>query len=67
MNVMVNNNRIKGAMVEHGYTQESLAKAVGVHPQTIVNRFRKNNWRAEELVKVSETLKLDYSELMGVK
>lgn len=64
---MANNNRIKGAMVEHGYTQESLAKAVGVHPQTIVNRFRKNNWRAEELVKVSETLELDLKEIMGVK
>lgn len=64
---MANNNRIKGAMVEHGYTQESLAKAVGVHPQTIVNRFRKNNWRAEELVKVSEALELDLKEILGVK
>ncbi len=56
---MVDTNKIKGKMVEKGYTQKSLAKKLNLHYMTVFAKLRDGNWSLKEVKQLMELLDLE--------
>ena len=46
---MVDVTLLKSEMVKHGYTQEKLAKRLGITPRTLSNRLKKREFLSSEI------------------
>ena len=56
----MNTNILKGRMVEKGFTQESLAKAVGISTNSMSRKLLgERQFRLGEVVKICEVLEID--------
>ena len=56
---MVDTNKIKGKMVEKGYTQKSLAKKLNLHYMTVFAKLRDGTWTLKEVELLMELLDLE--------
>lgn len=60
----MNLNKLRGLRVEKGYTQEEIAKLIGI---SFTSYQRKENgvtqFTADEIVKLAETLRVNISEI----
>lgn len=56
----MNTNILKGRMVEKGFTQESLAKAVGISTNSMSRKLLgERQFRLGEVVRICEVLEID--------
>ena len=56
----MNTNILKGKMIEKGYTQEGLAKAVGISTNSMSRKLLgTRQFRLGEVVKICEVLDID--------
>lgn len=56
----MNTNMLKGKMTENGFTQEKLAKAVGISTNSLSRKLLgERQFRLGEVVKICELLKID--------
>lgn len=56
----MNTNILKGKMTEKGYTQEKLAKAVGISTNSMSRKLLgERQFRLGEVVKICEVLEID--------
>lgn len=56
----MNTNVLKGKMVEKGFTQESLAKAVGISTNSMSRKLLgERQFRLGEVVRICEVLEID--------
>ena len=53
---------MKRTMKYHGWTNEKLAKAMGIHRDTLQRRFRKGNIRLQEIYQMMEIIPLTKQE-----
>ena len=61
---MINTNKLKAVRVELGYTQEDVAKLMGIVPMTYQRKETgKRDFTASELLELSEILKLTLSDI----
>lgn len=56
---MVDTNKLRGKMVEKGYTQKSLAKKLDLHYMTVFAKLRDGNWTLKEVERLMELLDLE--------
>ena len=56
--------KIKALMAAYGYNQDVLARVIGRTVPTIVGRYHKQNWKADELYQIAKFFKIDIKELM---
>lgn len=62
---MVNTNKIKGKIAENGYTQESLANAVGMSRTTLRRKIEGNtDLTVSEVEALCKALKISENELL---
>ena len=56
----MNANMLRGKMAENGFTQEQLAKAVGISTNSLSRKLLgERQFRLGEVVKICEVLKID--------
>ena len=55
---MLNVKELRAEMARHGYTQETLAIAIGMSPRTFYNRLKTGDFGSNEIVKLTKVLKL---------
>lgn len=56
--MMVKVNELRGLMVARGYTQEQLAKKMGISSRTLSTRFRKGIFQSDEMELLIEILEI---------
>lgn len=56
---MINVNKLRGKIVENGYTQEELAKYLEITPKTLTSKMKKGVFTNIEIEKIVEFLKID--------
>ncbi len=56
---MVKVNELKGLMVARGYTQEKLAKKLGISSRTLSSRFKKGIFPSNEMQLLVEILNIE--------
>lgn len=56
---MLNVNALKAEMVKNGYTQSSLAEALGMSPRTFYNRLKTGDFGAVEIKQMIDILHLE--------
>ncbi|MBN1072096.1 DUF739 family protein [Clostridium botulinum] len=52
-------NELKGRIRAKGYTQEKLAKELGISPKTLSNKFNKGVFGSNEIQEMIEILDID--------
>ena len=55
---MLDERALKAAMVQHGFTQESLSKAIGISSRTFYNKCKSGNFGADEMERMIHLLHL---------
>lgn len=64
---MVNVMKLRGIMVEKGFTQESLSKAIGIHISTLNRKLKDGeDFTIGETNKIVEVLQLTKKEAMEI-
>lgn len=65
---MVNLNKLKGKIVENGYSIETVAKKIGINKSTFYRKMNKNgdNFSIKEANAIVELLKLSNSEAVAI-
>lgn len=53
---MVNVCKLKAAMVEHNYTQEKLAMAIGISPRTLSSKMKRGIFGTDEIEAIMNVL-----------
>lgn len=56
---MIKVNELKGRMVANGYTQETLAKAIGVSAKTLNNKLKKGVFGSDEIERLIKVLGIE--------
>ena len=56
---MLDVKSLKAEMVRNGYTQKSLARAIGITPRTFATRLKTQDFGSKEIEIMIELLKLD--------
>lgn len=56
---MLNKNALKAEMVRYGYTNDSLAKEIGISSRTFSTRLKKGDFGSDEMDKMVEVLHLE--------
>lgn len=52
-------NAFKAALTKKGYTQEKLAREIGISPRTLTNRLKTGDFGAIEIEKITKTLSIE--------
>lgn len=65
---MVNLNKLKGKIVENGYSIEAVAKRIGINKSTFYRKMNENgdNFSIKEANAIVELLKLSNSEAVAI-
>jgi transcriptional regulator with XRE-family HTH domain len=56
---MIAVNELKGKMVANGYTQEEVAKALGISPKTLYNKLKRGILGSDEIEKLIHLLSIE--------
>lgn len=56
---MINTNKLKGIMVEKGYTGEQLAKVLGISSKTFYSKMKKRVFGSDEIQKMVKVLEIE--------
>lgn len=56
---MINVNKLKGKIVENGFTQEIVAKHLGITPRTFTNKLRIGIFNNDEIEKMVKLLNIE--------
>jgi predicted transcriptional regulator len=56
---MVNTNKLKGLIVESGYSQKSFAKALGIPAGTFYHKMKRGIFGSDEMQKMVELLGME--------
>ena len=62
----VNVNKLKAKLVENGLNVETLAKKLGLNPQTVYNKLNNDGFKMSEARKMGEILNLSSTELCEI-
>ena len=62
----MNTNLFKAKLVEKGMNVDRLASEMGLNPQTIYNKMKKDSFKMSEARKVGEVLNLTSTELSSI-
>ena len=46
---MINTNRLRGIIVENGYSQQDVAKAIGITPKTFYEKMKNGVFGSDEI------------------
>ena len=55
---MILTNELKGLIVARGYTQETMAKVIGITPKTFYTKMKKGVFGSDEIEKMIEILSI---------
>ena len=56
---MVDANKLRGAIVSQGMTQEAVAKEIGIAPKTFYSKVKKGVFGSDEIEKMIDILNID--------
>ena len=56
---MINTNKLRGLIVEHGYSQKDVAQYIGVTAKTFYDKMKTGKFNLNELDKMVEMLSID--------
>ena len=56
---MINTNKLKGLITEKGYSQKSIAKAIGIVPKTFYVKMKRGVFGSDEIEKMIFLLDID--------
>ena len=56
---MVDANKLRGAIVSNGMTQEEVAKMIGITPKTFYTKVKRGVFGSDEIEKMMDILKID--------
>ena len=56
---MIDTNRLKGVIVENGYSQSDIAQKLGVTPKTFYGKMKKGVFDSDEIEKMVSLLKIE--------
>ena len=56
---MINTNKLRGLIVEHGYSQKDVAQYIGVTAKTFYDKMKTGKFNLNELDKMVEMLDID--------
>lgn len=62
----MNVNRFKAKLVENGMNVERLAAEIGINPQTVYNKLKKDSFKMSEVRKIGKVLNLTSVELCEI-
>lgn len=62
----MNVNKLKAKLVENGLNVETLAKKLGLNPQTVYNKLNNDGFKMSEARKMGEILNLSSTELCEI-
>ena len=64
---MILTNKLKGKIVENGYTQKELSELIGIDVSTFSMKINnKYEFSTSEIKKMAELLNLDNSDIMAI-
>lgn len=46
---MIKTNKLKGLIIENGYTQSDIAKAIGISPKTFYEKMKRGVFTSDEI------------------
>ncbi len=65
---MIDINKLKGKMVEKGYTNKKMAEALGIHKDTLGRKLKAGKFGTDEVSKFIEVLDIENpTEIFFVK
>lgn len=64
--MITNINKLKGKIVEKGYSQERLSLATGINKSTLSRKLKTGNFLIGEVVEISKILELSKEEIMNI-
>lgn len=56
---MINTNKLRGLIVEQGYTQADVAKIIGIAPKTFYDKMKKGVFGSDEIQIMIDTLQIE--------
>ena len=56
---MIDTNALRGKIVAEGYTQEQVAKAIGIAPKTFYLKMKKGVFSSDEMERMIELLSIE--------
>ena len=56
---MINTNKLKGIIVENGYTQQDVAQMIGITPKTFYEKMKKGVFGSDEIQIMIDNLDID--------
>lgn len=56
---MIRTDKLKGIIVENGYSQNDVAKAIGITPKTFYNKMKKGVFGSDEIQTMIEMLHIE--------
>ncbi|MFL8710905.1 helix-turn-helix domain-containing protein [Clostridioides sp. GD02377] len=59
--------KIKNILIQKDIRQCELAKSLGITPQMLTNRFRKNNFSEKELLEIAKKLNCEFTCVFTLK
>jgi len=63
---MCNTRKLRGKMVEQGYTQEALSNAMGIDKSTLNRKLKTGEFTVGEVNKIVEILKIATDEAIQI-
>lgn len=62
----MNVNRLKAKLVENGLNVERLAEKIGLNPDTVYKKIKRDGFKMSEVRKIAEVLNLTSTELCEI-
>ena len=56
---MIRTDKLKGIIVENGYSQNDVAKAIGITPKTFYDKMKKGVFGSDEIQKMIDMLHIE--------
>lgn len=56
---MIRTDKLKGIIVENGYSQNDVAKAIGITPKTFYEKMKKGVFGSDEIQKMIDMLHIE--------
>lgn len=56
---MINTNKLRGIIVEHGYTQQDVAREIGITPKTFYEKMKIGVFGSDEIQVMIDMLKIN--------
>lgn len=63
---MVNINKLKGLIVEKGFTQSEMAKKMGISDRTFYNKMKRKVFNSDEIVEMASILSIGEKDVIAI-